>query len=560
MKDARHAWTAESIGLLMLLGVYVAWMLSLPAWPSQDGPVHLFYTEVLGKLLSHGETSYRAFYTVKHFAPPYALYYYLLLLLSWFVPLFAADRLVICGYLVTFLLGFRYLARALGPPRSADRAALLASLLALNWALGMGFVNYDLSLAISLWALGLWFRLPERNTLRRRVLFVFLVALLTLAHPVPLLFVLALTGADLAVAAVRRAPRPWPADLLTFGAALVPLLYVMAFTQAHPLQQRTRTTGSLPQIALRRAIGYAQGKSLSLLFGSSPAVSVYRAALLLLLVVALAAALQQRLRNHAQRRWTTADLFLGFALVLLFGLPWLPSDISGAYFFSERLTILVWICALLACAGIFRPSPTHGNAVPLEPLHNQMRALLVLAVGAATACLLRSADQAIRPFAVRDLALSKPNLVHEGDVVLALEATQVRTAARGAIPSWNPEYWDAVIPVRTGQAVLANAPWLDSAIIPLAAGPTLPGVALPPTLANSPHALADALRADPSQARKLLNASTAVLFSPAISDTPEPILAAGQPPQTAWTCTRLAVDAARLCTRARRQSSAPRVH
>ena len=121
--------------ILLVAAAYVVWFLCIPAWPSQDGPMHLYYTHILGQLLSHQPTVYARFYVVKHLLPPYALYYYSLLALSKGVPLLLADRLILCAYALSFIFGFRFLARALGP--CADEMTLLASLLLLNWPLGI---------------------------------------------------------------------------------------------------------------------------------------------------------------------------------------------------------------------------------------------------------------------------------------------------------------------------------------------------------------------------------------------------------------------------------------
>ena len=96
-------FTPELLATVLIVVVYIAWLLSLPAWPSQDGPVHLYYTHVLGALLSHQPTPYTHFYTIKHLLPPYALYYYALLVLSKAVSLLMADRLIVCAYVVLFV-------------------------------------------------------------------------------------------------------------------------------------------------------------------------------------------------------------------------------------------------------------------------------------------------------------------------------------------------------------------------------------------------------------------------------------------------------------------------
>ncbi len=542
----------ELLATALVAAVYVVWVLSLPAWPSQDGPVHLFYTQVLAQLFGHTDPVYPRFFYIKHLLPPYALYYYLLLLLSRVVPLLEADRLVICGYLAIFITGFHALARAIAPAKGADRATLLATLLLLNWPLGMGFVNYCLSLALALWALALWFRPAKGSAYRRGIGFVLLVLAVTLAHPVPLLLVLGVCALDLLTRKVRSpgaSSNTGRADILTLALAALPLLYVRAFAARHLLAQRTVDAGPVAR-ALARMEGYVQGKSVSLLFGRSLGVNVYRGALFATLLLALALAVLQLLRNRARGRYTVPDLFLVAALLLLFTLPWLPSEISGAYYFPERLILLVWIFALLAAAGwepVMSPTPTSARSLATwaTPL------LLTFTCGASVA-LLVSANTALRPLAAQARAWEQTSFIHPGELVLFLEGPTLPPAKR-IIPSWNPWYWMGVHAIRSNHAILANAPWLDSSIIPLAAQPSsLATAQLSPELANSPHALTTMLRLHPDYAATLTSAVSAVSFSPADGQPAalaHPLLLPPEASASSWSCQTTPDGGFEICRR-----------
>jgi hypothetical protein len=232
--------TPELLATVIIVFAYVAWILSLPAWPSQDGPVHLYYTHVFGTLLSHHSSAYAPYYTIKHLLPPYALYYYALLLLSKGFSLLLADRLIVCVYVVLFVFGFRYLAQTVGP--SADRMTLIATPLVLNWSVGMGFVNFCLAFALVLWAMGLWLRLRDARV-APRVIFLLLLAAITLTHPVSLLLLLAFCAFDvvqrmlLSGKAVNASRAPIGVDVLTLALGSLAAVYVLLFTAAHPLQQ-----------------------------------------------------------------------------------------------------------------------------------------------------------------------------------------------------------------------------------------------------------------------------------------------------------------------------------
>ena len=94
--------------LILILLAFVGWMLSLPCFPSTDGPVHMYYAHVLSGLLFNGRSTYTAYFHIRHLLPPYSLYYYALVALSRWVPMPVADKLVICTYFILFVFGLPY--------------------------------------------------------------------------------------------------------------------------------------------------------------------------------------------------------------------------------------------------------------------------------------------------------------------------------------------------------------------------------------------------------------------------------------------------------------------
>jgi hypothetical protein len=482
-------FTPELLATILVVAVYIASLLSLPAWPSQDGPVHLYYTHVLGALLSHQPTPYTRFYTIKHLLPPYALYYYALLTLSKAVPLLMADRLIVCAYVVLFVSGFRYVAQTVGP--SADLMTLLATLLALNWSVGMGFVNFCLALALALWAIGVWLRLRDAR-LAPRAIFLLLVAAITLTHPVSLVLLLAFCGVDVVQRMVWRQTEmnarraPLGIDMLTLGISSLAAIYVWLFTAAHPLQQTQASAHSFGAALRSHVEAIVRLHHLMLLYGSSAPLVFYRVALLAIPLIGLALAGRQRLRNGAARKWTPGDTWLVLSLALIIIVPALPSDISNAYFFTERLTILLWIVPLLAASGW---SPMRGRR------SFSVMGIAVLAV-AANISLLWTANKILRPIAAQVTPGQEANAPASGELALVLEDSRAPFAlAEG--PSWNPYYWAPVHRIRQESAVLDNAPWLNSAIIPLGATEALPGATLDEMDSISPSHLSSSLRETP---------------------------------------------------------------
>lgn len=523
-------------------------MLSVPAFPTQDGPVHLYYTHVLRSLLLHQPTPYAHFYTIKHLVPPYAVYYYALLALSKFVPLLLADRLVVCVYVVSFVLGFRYLARVLGP--SADTMTMLSTIVLLNWPLGMGFVNFCLSLSLVFWALGLWLRFSGHRGIAVRIGFVLLAILAMLTHPVPLLALLGLAGLHLALCTwtQRRTSHAVPPfflpDLLTLGAAALTIGYVKLFTSSHPLQQTPvgPPAGSFAAQLWHNVLNYGAEKGVGFFAGPGFEPRLYRVLLLAVFVIPLALAVRQWLRHRAHRRWTVADAATVLAVLSIVALPLIPHDLNGSHFFADRLLLMVWLLPLFAASGY-------------RPLSPRMRTALLVFALVSQAVILHLANTKVRPLANTMAAIdSAPRQITAppGALGLALEDPREPDIPPGL--TFDPFLWATADVFRHDNAVLANTPWLDLAIIPLGATPALPASTLSPAGLEFPSILRNELNRDEPQRANLLKAVDFVAvnqaFRTASSETDSLLLA--DPGQSAlWTCHTSALQWLRVCTKAK---------
>lgn len=524
--------TPELFATIAVVVAYIVWVLFLPAWPSQDGPVHLYYAHVLGKLLSHQPTPYARFYFIKHLLPPYALYYYALLALSKIVPLVLADKLIVCVYVLLFVFGFRYLAQTAGP--SGNLMALVATPLVLNWSIGMGFVNFCFALALVLWAMGVWLRLRDVQVLRR-VVFLLLVVTITLTHPVALLLLLAFCGFDIVQRILWRdkeanADRaPLRMDVIVLAIAGSAVLYVWLFTATHPLQQSQVAAQGFISSVREHLFAMLRLHDLQLLVGWSAPVVFYRIALLAIPLIGLALALIQRRRNRAAHVWTAGDTWLVLSLALIAVVPLLPSDISNAYFFFERLTILLWLAPLLAASGWTPRSGKRFSAVSPG---------LILFALLANIALLYSGNRVLRPIARQIANAEDATADSHGALALVLEDERAPAVIREG-PSWNPFYWAPVHLIRKQDAVLDNAPWLDSAIIPLGATDALPGTAVDRESTISPSHLSVALRASPEIRARVLAPVTLVFLEqpglPAPSGL-DPVLASATGSGAPWSC------------------------
>lgn len=539
---AAHRLSPELVATIVLVAAYVIWLLSLPAFPTQDGPIHLYYTHVLRALFAHHPTPYSDFYRVKHLLPPYALYYYALLGLSHGVSLLMADRLIVCAYVVSFVFGFRYVARTLGP--AADTMTLFATLVLLNWPLGMGFVNFCLALSFAFWAIGLWMRFAGRPGILSRVAFVLLAVLVMFTHPVPLLAVLGVAGLEvvLRLIANRRALRNTPhltGDVVTWIAAACTLGYVKLFTASRPLQQTVvgDEPGSFAVRLSHNLLNYASEKGVAFLLGPGLALRTYRVILLVAIAAPLVLAILQFLRNRRNGTWAAADttLMLAFAAIVL--MPFIPHDLNGSHFFAERLLLIVWLLPLFAASG----STLLSGKRP--------RIAMLCFVVVSQAILLPLADAKVRPVADTIAAVDRsPNQIAAlpGSVGLVLEDERPMEAPPGL--SFNPFLWAAVDVLRHDNTVLANTPWLDLQIIPLGGTDKFPGKDLGPVALEFPSILREKLQEDPARRRHLFSEVDFVVIEQAYrppATGPDPIL---REDAGAWGCRTADPDWVRVCT------------
>ena len=368
--DAIRPWLPRALyGAAVLLTC--AWVLSLPLFPSQDGPLHLYYINVLRQLLFHHAGFYADTYTVRNYLPPYSTYYYGLIALGSVVSLEMADKLFVCLCVVLFALSTRALMRAAGA--TSPWAPLLALPVLLNWPLMMGFASYSLAVCLACFAMAAWCAGAGRPSLRQRAIFLALLVALVLTHPIPWSIVVGFAFFELICRAVlpRGAFSPgetrdlrahWKLDLGTALLACTPYLYLARFKAANTQEldyvnpatgQRLAAveTSFSDQIHsqifdLRHTLGLV-------LFDGPGLPRLYHIGLQLIFLSALGAAVWYLLRRRSAPNRYMATVWLLFSIALGIGLIVVPNDLGGGYFFATRLQILLYVSCIVAMAFAF---------------------------------------------------------------------------------------------------------------------------------------------------------------------------------------------------------------
>ena len=511
---------------------------------------------IFGKLLGHTDPSLEQYFRIKHLLPPYALYYYVLIGLSKIVSPLLADRLVICCYLVAMVLGFRFVARRLGP--SGESTTLLATLLLLNWPLGMGFVNYCLALSFALWGLGLWLRFGGRNDLWMRAAFVVLAFVTMLTHPVPLILMLCVCTAlflvNLGVSRGRGIPlsRPWERDVVTLIVSGLTLVYIKLFTTAHPLQAVLPETGTFTARVIHRAARLARGDGMAVLFGPLPAIRIYRVALMILLAACVAVGVCRTVKSLRQRSWSSGDTICILGLILFVAMPFIPLDLNGLFYFADRLPLLVWLALLLgAGSSTMLAGSGRTTSAGITGL-SRVRIAVILFGLAANGAVLSGANAVIRPISRDIAAVEHAPVTAAKQVGFIMEDPREPGDTRN-VPSWNPYYWAAIHVVRHNDAVLANAPWMDETILPVGPGTALPEQKFPVLRTPVPLHLYGELLAAPEQRLGVMETADFVVVQqhnrpvPTVASDPMTVLERGV--QAHWNCQDGVRDWYRLCQR-----------
>jgi hypothetical protein len=451
-----------SIFFAGLVSVFCAWALSLPLFPTQDGPMHKYYVHAIASILS-GSRSYDA-YVIRHPFPPYATHYALLLALTRVLSFDVAEKLLICIIFVCTAYGFRYCARSLGP--SGDLLSLLMIPLVLHWSLVMGFLNYSLAVGLFFLAAGLWCR-AAAGQVRLWLFFAIVSFLLALTHPVPLLLLIAFASLDLLIRVIQSyglsrkrgnpqfSLRDYRWQFVGLAIACLTFLYPLASVD------RSRSVSNLRGTALHKD---ALISSLAL-FGISPFdtrsknlfINGYRLGLYALLLGCLGLAAAGFLGRWRSRQLRPSDSMLIGAVAILFAIPVLPQSMNGSDYFSQRLMIFPWLGAIAAASGYAAPR----RLVRIAPGFAVFLALITLL----------PAETFIRPVSHQLVALENQVLPGHTPGLAILDPAMLKAVRVDHQLGFNPYLWSGVLPFLREDDVMLNSPFMDQKITPLMPAP-----------------------------------------------------------------------------------------
>ena len=452
-EQRRNLWLFSA-----LLACFCGWVLSLPVFPSQDGPAHKFYAGVLAHKL-HGDP-YNDAYLVRMPPPSYASQDYLLAAASNLVDIDLAEKLFVCLVLILTAFGVRWCCQHIGAGGAS--ASLFAMPLLLHWPLMMGFMNYAFGLGLLLVAFSLWLRM-ERDGVSRWwwSAFAALVVLMMFTHPVTLLMLLLLCGYDLLTQIVWVKPRERHAPGISAQRSLA--ILVLCGALAYPLLN-VNTTRSTHDVA-RTAFKFHSYVNEAMLVGLSPfyrhsalvSVNVYRVSLYALLAAALLLGGRQIAQHYRARRLTRGDFMLGGAVLLLLIIPIMPDSVNGALDFFIRMLVMVWILALFGASQYSLSA--RGRTVA------QVAAVVLAGIA------LLPAERCARPASRQTASLRQLQLpADEHGLILALTGPNLVEQSRQFGLAADPDLWASMVPMLRAHDVVINSPWIDATYMALRPG------------------------------------------------------------------------------------------
>jgi hypothetical protein len=437
---------------IAMLACTVIFVLAVPVFPTQDGPIHLYYVDILRDVLRHSGP-FAQYFKIKTLLPPYAFEYYSLLALeSVFSPI-VSEKLLICSYIVAFGFGFRYLVNSVGERNNPW--TLVGIPFCMNLLVYMGFLNYCIAVALALFLLGFWIRHWLQLHLRHMATLLVCLAFMLLTHPVPVAVFLVCIGMYFCVDLLRTGDPNSGKLISRIGERRRPLAmiavmggmsaaWVSLFLNHHPKQGTdTASMGWMGKLVIALKLS-----------GIAPFRSpMYRAGLAALLVLAGLACVAG-IWKHRSRVSSSAIALFASSAICFTVFCFAPFTVNDGGFFPNRFGVF-GVMLLVAAAAAIHPPPR-----------------LSLVAGVVALCV-TCASLPLQWVTVSRIA---------SEIMPALDAPPTQTGSVGIIiaeprlegigePKYAPDLffdpflWSGAHYFRRSKAILGNSPWMDFPII-----------------------------------------------------------------------------------------------
>jgi hypothetical protein len=330
--------------LLLLLHLLPIWV--LPLIPTQDGPGHQAVAFILRQYDRPEAGLLREYYLPNREALPNWFIFFLMSRVLGFVPVPAAETILLSAYVLLLPLSVRYALGAIDP--RARFLSVLSFPFLFNFMFQMGFFNFCFSLAAFFFTVGYWIKHQEEMTPLRMAWLAVLVLWVYFCHPVTLVVTVAtlLTLAGWRMVLGKELAAGFRRWLLGPLLASLPALALMASFVVR------RTGSKLSFLPLWVKIKHLAG--LYSLASVSRFTIPLAAALAVFFYVVAALCLWRR----RQRPLDMGDGWLLVVAVLILTCLAAPSELSGGGFINHRLVLFPFL-ALILWFGTFEHPPVR---------------------------------------------------------------------------------------------------------------------------------------------------------------------------------------------------------
>ncbi|HEX6900514.1 MAG TPA: hypothetical protein VF789_12395 [Thermoanaerobaculia bacterium] len=333
----------------------LAFLYILPFWiveyiPTVDGPCHTYNAWILRQ---YGNTEdfplFQRYFEINARPYPNWVSHGAMALLMHAVPPLIAEKILVSGYVLTFLFGVWYLVGSVW--REQRWLAFLAFPFPYNHLFQFGFYNFSISLALFPWILGLWWRNRADPSLAFALKINLLLWLCWFSHVVS--FVVAIISiAVLWLATLRRDDwRRHPRHILLLAPQI--LLPIWYFSDRGP-------TAWPPNWSFDVALDYL--RYLEVLITFSENQQPYARGLAVVFGLLLSLTLWRE--NIRRRSFQDRDAFLLLTAVVLLLYFAIPNDLAGGSFLKNRLSLYPWLLLIpWLSPRLGRTAQTAGVAV-----------------------------------------------------------------------------------------------------------------------------------------------------------------------------------------------------
>ena len=344
----------ENLLLLALILLYLIPIWVFKYFPSQDGPTHIENANIIFNYFRRDSAIFREYYILNRNLEPTWLGHLVLASLMSILPIFAAEKVFLTGYVILLPVSIRYALRAIC--LDSGFLTLLLFPFICSYLLHMGFYSFSYSLSVFFFSVGYWIRYSEQFTLRKAVNLGFLLLLLYFCHILSLvmacvgiaILTLWLISVDLTrgkrgrefdFQVLRTALRKRGTPLLAFLPAIILVLIFL-------LQRGFGYSEILPPSGIRKSWGelfrnLIQIESLVSFqreeFFCSAGLAILFAAVFLYLAAS-------KIRHRRIDHWDgLLAVVVGYILIYLFA----PIEMSGGSFITDRLNLYPFFAFVL---------------------------------------------------------------------------------------------------------------------------------------------------------------------------------------------------------------------